>query len=423
MKWKFLALTALAAVLLAACGTSKVVSTVRVEGVVTNMVGVPSAGVRVLIPGKSVVTTDADGRFVFEDVTIPYTLIVEQETGKYVIYEGLTRTDPQPSAANDTGSFTVTIEGEVQGTTSGNRLGLQLVSRNALYTQSFGASDTATGYSFNTTLYKPTTTAELYALEWSRGADGNVQDYIAFGRYANTLDLVAGATLSNRNIALTTIAATHDLTVSTSGPSELNPKTYIAGVRFADEDVPAYPILGYVELSPPDAGYTARSPNLTDVQMLLGAAYMNGGDLFSIVWESVPATATSHVLSAPDLVALTAPEDGGTVSVGSSLGWEGPEGALYLTYLQGDLELTFITADTSVSLPDLSPFGADYGSNAYSWQIIAFRFGGVMEGEVDQAVAPGISSPYWMIFATIFNLPPSASGYMVSSPEYTFTVQ
>ncbi len=420
-QWRILVLAALAAALLAACGTSKV-STVQVEGVVTNITGVPSAGVRVLIPGKSVVTTDSNGRFVFEDVTTPYTLIVELDTDKYMIYEGVTRTDPQLSVTTNTGSFKATIEGEVSGTTTGDKLGLQLVSQSTFNTKLLTAADTATSYSLEATLLKPTATADLYALEWTTDADGNALDYVAYGRYPSTLDLAAGATLSNRGFSLTTIAATHDLAVSTSGPSGLSPSAHFAGIRFADQASLAFPLHAYIKFGPSGNSYTTRSPNLTDVQMMVGASYSDGGNLFSFVWESVPATATSHSLTAPDPVTLTAPANGSTVSVGSSLGWEGPEGALYTAYLQGDLGLTFITADTSVTLPDLSPFGVSYGTNDYAWQVDAFRFDGIMAEEVDQVVEPGKPSLFLTFFATIFASPPSESGYLVSSPQRTLTV-
>lgn len=422
-RWRSLVLVTLATALLAACGTSKI-STVQVEGVVTNATGAPLAGVRVLIPGKSLVTTDTDGRFVFENVTTPYTLIVEYDTDKYMIYEGVTRTDPQLAVITDSGGFKATIRGNVTGTTSGNKLGLQLVSRNATIVTTTNAADTSTSYSINATLYKPTASAELYALEWSLDSGGQIKNYIAYGRYASSLNLVAGGTLSNRNIALTPIAATHNLAVSTSGPSVsgMRPYAHFAGVRFADHDALALPLLSYVKYSSSGTTFTTRSPSLADAQMLVGAGYSNKNDLLSYVWESVPATATRHSLSAPDPVTLSRPAGGSTISVGSSLNWEGLDGALYLTYFLGDLSLTFITPGTAVTLPDLGPFGARYGNNAYTWQVYAFRYDGIMAGEMDQVVEPGKPSPSLMFYLTIFAMPQSESGYLVTSPKRTVMV-
>ncbi|ADR35837.1 hypothetical protein Ocepr_0377 [Oceanithermus profundus DSM 14977] len=421
MKWKLLALAVLAAALLAACGAPKV-ATVQITGVVVNSNGLPVPGIRVLVPGQSVVTTDGSGRFSFDGITTPYTLIVEQKSNDFVVYQGLTRTDPYVFVNDSTGSYSADVSGDVQSTTSGDTVGVQVVSDHALGYTSVTAPGSTTSYSLNVKLLQPVASAAVYALEWSEDANGNAQDFAGYGTHAD-LNLATGDNLANVDVLLTPISGTHDLTVTTDIPTGLNPSIQAAGVRFAAPDVWGLAIVTYQDTSPAGAQFTVRSPTLAAARTVLYAAASGGSQLFSVRWTGVPTSATAHTLALYDPVALLEPSDGASIAADAPFRWQPPDGAITMLAFSGDLNLTVYTAGSEFVLPDLSPFGASYGTNPYTWQVVAFRLDGLLEGDLDQLTAAGQTPPMLILLATFFGAPLSESGYMVSSDPYGFSLQ
>ena len=417
MKRNLLAFVTIA-LLLAACGGPKV-STTQISGVVVNLSGLPVPGVRVLVPGKSIVTTDASGAFTFDEVTVPYTLIVEQKSDEFVVYQGINRTDPQVFVSGSTGSYETNLDGTVASTTAGNTLGLQLASAHALGSTTMSATAGSTDYNFDVTLFQPVTRGTLYALEWSKDASGNAQDFSGYGVYSGDLDLAAGASHSNLNISLMAVSGTHDLDVSVSTPSGLNPGFQIAGVRFADTPEYAVPLLTYADFAPASNQYTVRSPDLAAARMVLVAAASQSPGVYSIRWESVASSSAAHTLILNDPVELLDPADGANVGTDATFRWQPPSGAISIAFFSGDLKVWVYTAGSETTLPDLSSFGAGYGPNPYTWSVGAYRLDGIVEGEMDQLTAPGGVSPMQALFAAYFGAPLSEGGFLVGSEERT----
>src|SRR5256885_12827666 len=91
-------LLALSAVVLMACSDSSISGpddTITVSGTVVDEYLRPQASVGVLIEGRPVVLTDANGHFTISAVRAPYTLVTGLTSERAaLIYAGLTRPDP-----------------------------------------------------------------------------------------------------------------------------------------------------------------------------------------------------------------------------------------------------------------------------------------------------------------------------------------
>ncbi len=86
---------------------------ITVDGRVLESSGLPMPGATVTL-GGSVVTTGADGRFVFANVAPPYDVLVLRSSGQRALYVGLTRVDPVLRGGG-TLRGTATITGTVTG--------------------------------------------------------------------------------------------------------------------------------------------------------------------------------------------------------------------------------------------------------------------------------------------------------------------
>lgn len=81
---------------LAACGGPAPTPTVTIEGRVVSGLQGPLAGVLVHVTGRPITTTDADGAFTVEGVSVPYTLTIGTTGGEpwAHVFQGMTSLTP-----------------------------------------------------------------------------------------------------------------------------------------------------------------------------------------------------------------------------------------------------------------------------------------------------------------------------------------
>ena len=111
----FLALSG--CLVLAACGPSRI----QVSGQVIGQLGLPVEGARVAIPGHEATRADGDGGFLFEEVAVPYDILVAatESTGQSAAaWLGLSRADPVLvlDAHFQVGVHTAVVCGPLSGT-------------------------------------------------------------------------------------------------------------------------------------------------------------------------------------------------------------------------------------------------------------------------------------------------------------------
>ena len=408
--------------LLAGCGPRK--TTTSIQGTVLSGSETPFAGARVLIEGRPLVTTDADGKFTITDVEPPYRIVVETDSNEFVAFAGVTTPNPTLRVGNASSAYHTTLEGELQNTVAGRKAGLSLASPAALGAKYADATGATLPYAINAALLTQPTSGRLYALEWAFNIDGNADAFTGYGSSANKLTLVNGASQSGLDIALDPVPATLDLEISASVPADYDVLATAAGVRLWPEEQLGLPLLTASFDSTTPLPVTVRAPDLPGARMVavLIVSEPGGADAIGVTWASVPVTAASADLAVPARPALLGPADGATgVGAGSELTWTAPAGSLSLLLLNGDVDLIAYSSEPHFTLPDLSAFGTDYGSAAaYIWKAVSFRLEGF--GDVDSMLTDHhVLPPLALMTAAIVGTPINASGYFVLSPERGFT--
>lgn len=425
MKRSF-ALPALLLLVLAACSPKSTALTVN--GFVYDASGAPLAGVRLQIADRPLTTTAADGSFSVDQVQAPYRLIVEFDTDRFAVYDGLTSAAPQIFDNDLSVSLPdATITGDVTGTAAGNRAVVTFASPGGLGFDSNTSAAGSTPYSLTANLFEPIATGRLYALEWTLDGDNNADTFTGYAA-SGELTVAGGGTFPNQDLALAPAPSTHDLAVSLNYPnSDYDLRALTGGLRPWPAGGLGIPMLHTVLTPVPDPA-TVRTPNLpsarTTVNLLVEEP--GGGDVIGAAWTSVAAGDTAASLTVPGRLALLTPADAATnVGPGTPFSWSNPAGGLVVfTINTGPIQLVGFTADTSFELPDLSSFGAAYGAGAgYGWGLFAFGFDGLAEATADALVQgdAGRLLLLRIIYPLLAGFGLDEGGYAVASPERSFT--
>ncbi len=403
--------------------------TTDVTGVVIDPAGIPQSGKKVVIPGHQPQTSDADGKFSFSDVVVPYTVIVEGSPGDYYVYEGLTRSDPRVYVGGGLPDlpYRARVEGNVSPTTSGNKLGIQAAGDGCAFAQDLNASANQTSYGFNAPMHKKTADLDIYALEWTKDAHNNAASFVSLGKHANVA-LADGGTFSNLGIQLSQLSAptTHDLNITLSPPSSLTPHTVSARVKLSPAGIPAFGNQTAV-FNTSNTTATVKSPyisSVSDARMTVWGDFQDSNNIHSWAWNTVPVGNSSITVSIPEPPAISAPADGATgVTPATNFAWSGPEDTIYqIAFNNVSFHVHLYTAATETHLPDLSAFNTSYPGNAsFSVQVLGFKFSGMYEDSVDQFVDPDRYPPFLALFASILGSPLSDSGYYLFSKAISFT--
>ncbi len=382
----------------------------------------PYPGARVLIEGHPLATTDADGKFTVTDVELPYRTVIEMGSTSFIVYDGLTTALPTfgpPFAVRG-----ALLKGEVQGAAGGRDLAVSLASPAALgYDDLPPTIDPGPRlYSIDAKMLTPSATGRVYALEWTRDASGKVDAFTGYGTTAE-LFLADGDHLTGLDITLDPLPAAHDLQVSASAPSDYDVLGVITGVRPWPEDQLGLSLL--TGFAPPPFPATVRAPHIPGARMMLElfVAEPGGSDIAGISWTSVPVIAPSASLTFPvPRPQPLGPADGATgVGAGGELSWTTSAGSLSMLQLTGDVMIFAYTNEPRFTLPDLSAFGADYGSAAvYTWKVYEFGLEGLTSTDalLESREAPQSGLLYALLAGKIFN---ERGGYFVTTPERTFT--
>lgn len=417
-------LTASAAGLSASATITVEPRTTDVAGTLTDIFGNPLAGKRVVVPGRAPVTTGAGGSFSFDDVVVPYSVIAENSSSQYTVFEGLTRSNPRLFAyAGSSAPYHASGTGTVSGTHAGNTLSIQYAGDGGAFTGTYGSSAGSTDISISATMYKPTVTADLFALEWTTDASGNADDFVARGKRPG-VTLNDGDALSGLDLTLTSLSATtHDLSVQFAIPAMLTTRTLAAGVKISPVGVPAWGSLTAIA-HPANPEAVFRAPGDRNFRMTLTGTFRDADGNDSVVWVTTPATSSSAAATVPEPPILYEPADGAAgVTPATGFAWNGPDDVIYMLHFANpSFEVRVFTAAKQTHLPDLSAFGTSYPSDAdFEAQVECYRFDGLYGSDLDLFTSSSLVPFGLAMVSARIGMPLTESGLQMASKKYTYT--
>ncbi len=415
-----------AVLLLAGCSTQQGAGGAQLEGTLVSPCGTPLAYKTVYIPGHDPVLTDAEGRFVFDDVQTPYDLVIanayllsdwELQEVPVLVYKGMTSLTPEVAAVPAgegpaAGCSDAVVKGSVYSAAGGEVYGVGAVSSHAFdtYRQTWtppASEGDPGGYYDLEFSFAPGTSAALTGVLWSSDDETGAVSYVS--GVHQTITPADGET-TTQDLALQPIG-TRSLTVSVELPDGVaidkiehrvaagGQDTGIETRHLYSDDADAS---GHWILAGPVGqdlgsllfaqGYYGVSPKSTSA-----AVQVIGNITFVMGWTLAGDDGAVSVSLPRPTVPMT-PLSGGTARPGSVFRWSGSEGATYdviFIFRQSgpDLSVEVVTSDTSMTLPDLGGAGILY-DNIYSgyWEIYSWEGSGLPAGVEAAASLEGVRS-------------------------------
>ena len=432
-----------------------------ISGKLVDVCNQPLAYITVAVPGHDPVLTGADGSFTIENVQTPYDLVVNSatlmsggmslvgSTTSFLVYEGLTKTDPYlmviptAGAGKDTCAYT-----KVEGTVSNVHTNSHVATALFLPPYKDGDVDDSNA-SFNYTRelhYDPAAAGEatLLGVGWTTDAHGKVQFY---GADAKTLTLTAtGGSLTGQDLDLSTKPlGNRDLTVRVQLPSVMSLKSVKHYLTFGGINLPIQ--TREVSATAGTTEYTVTGPTGASLGSLVSAQARYGGLVTSLagpapldlsntsgsawVWQRVSNGAgdATVTLPFPDPVIPVTPLNGATIDpANTAFHWVGPDdhplynvmfvlmkrvGSSYMRYL-----VDVVTSDDELRLPDLGSLGFAYDDLALgAWYISAVHGEGLPATADD--LASSDAAQYLPSFF-ISDITPAGSGYTIMTYDGWF---
>ncbi|GEM89757.1 hypothetical protein [Oceanithermus desulfurans] len=401
----------------------------NVSGVIREPWGAPQAGLRVLIPGHGLVTSNANGTFAVSNVIFPYQVIVETGSHAYVAYAGLNRADP--TLITNHGAFSSSYSAGISGTVSGSgasgrAVGIDYESPGAMATTNIDSDGSGnTNFDVTASLASDSAHGALHALEWTKDADGNAKVFTAVGK-SDAFTVADGGDFAGKDFSLNPFTSPngHELSLTVTPYSGTAIYGVTAGVRFSEDS--AGEILTATFSNPMTGAFTLTSPDIDEALLSVSVLLKNGsGALAGGAWFTVPTSSQALAMTVPEPPTLSEPANGASgIGPGSRFAWSSnlnPAPGYFLTIKQSPFEFSVITTAQSYELPDLSAFGESY-SGSYDWGVTSFRAapGAV---QMDDLVTSSDSFSYMikLVTGTIFGVPISHSGFLAVGPTRSFT--
>jgi hypothetical protein len=365
---------------------------IQVKGVFLDALFAPIVNAKVGLQGASgasITTTDANGAFTLDNVTVPYTVVAvtpniavpdggaapPQPPNAAVVYEGLTRPDPtlllfgavQHSAPSRTQSISGTITGGSAFPLATKEQISMTVSAAGSSLDDFPASATdgtfSTGFNWEGPASEPAT---IYALESTLDTSGLPLSYTGWGSVAISAN--DGSAQSALGIAMQTVAS-DTLVMDTTGPAGTNTQgQWILGLPFGATGVIAAALQSGLT-SATNSGVQMLAPKIPGVSpwLLFIAQYANTSNASQIALATrtnlVPGSPNHVAVTLPPLVSISSPAAAATnVTASTSFAWSSVPNSAY-GFIFGNTaggpspSFAIYTTRTTLQLPDLSAFG------------------------------------------------------------------
>ncbi len=361
--------------------TVTVARTFELRGQVLNASsGLPEAGVKVLVPGATSATTDADGRFTVPGVVGPYAVLLGRVRGAEqtaTVYAGLTRQSPTLALFGVSEPTSVaTVRGKLTGGTGGPYSGARVFFGGPGVTSGAAEVEPAGGYALAEGglsddrarwLRTPEVNGVLLAVQEVSAAG------LLTGGYLGELPvaLIHGGTFSMKDVALApaTVATVQG---EVSYPPGASASGFRVGMLLPSSARYAHPFrAGAAVVGEPVLVTGGGRVTLEAFAQLPDGAVARG---------SVSAPAAPTVSAQPLQLALVpppspiSPASGGTVSSGAAFQWSAGGGASLwrLECAGGGVSVHVVTASPSAQLPDVRGVGVALPREvALKWTVVA----------------------------------------------------
>lgn len=369
-----------------AVATANVSRVTAVTGRVLGAAGFPvGSNVRVFIPGKATVVTDASGAFTIGDVTPPYDIAVVNPARPVDVtyYVGLTRADPVLTALGNAPPppFSAVFNANLTGTFStaappagfSNEGGLwfespsqRVFQADALTPTGQASTDVDWGTGTNVA-------GAIHALQWQVNAAGRPTSYFGYARVDN-VTLVNGNNHPAVNVPLAAVQTAQISGLVTTPAGYAARRPFLVEMTFGKSPIPLASVA-------PDAAWSYLVPSLPGATFTVtGAAFEETGSLVlsrRLVGLAAGARDVNVDFPLPPLPAVPADNASG-VSTATRFEWTAyaAPSAVYrviFTPNAGTQPRFFVvTTATSATLPDLSTLGLGLPSFAtYRWRVDA----------------------------------------------------
>jgi len=411
---------------------------INVAGTVLSIGGSPISGALVAVAGKYPVATDANGRFEIYNVIAPYTIIIQNNVLNYYVYNNLIKNNPVLYSHIYGPKYTASINIEIDNTTNNNLLGLELLSNNAIISEIVNATSGTTSHTLNAYLFSGSAAGNLYALEWTEDANGNVVEYTGYAKTKSPFAILNGQAVNIPRITLSPVS-TRSISVVIDTPTKTIRNTFAAGIRFS-KDGYAWPLIVKRETNP-GASLNVLSPNLENAFLqataLAEIPVSNSlttktnkqatsqavSEVYGYVWDSVPVADDNLKLKFPPRPELLEPVENASIDPSTVFKWSGNDNNINIVYFDGPVTITYFTNNHFAKLPDLSAFGITYKSgNSFLWNVKQLHLGSLCNN-LNQYTNYKIIQPDLLYLSIINFKPVSYRGYWLHSRTGRFTIR
>lgn len=409
------------------------VTSLEVQGVVVGQLGQPAAGVGVTIDGADAVTTDANGAFTLDGVSVPYDLAVFDEADEWVHQVNGLRTAtpevlPYPLLLGSglDGTFSATVEGTLSeeiGTDQRGRVCVEGDDRSIAGCTSLfeGATTYGLGVAW---LGAGAVPATVHVVVHDLDGDGNVSGVASAGSAQTSL--TDGST-ETADVTLDVAAAGTTVDLDIVSPAGFD----VAAARVMTNLSGGLSSLAGVLDDPTSASHTLHAPAFPGASYLVYGSVEGGDGSQAIGWVPGVAAGGDVTISPPAPPTVQGPADGAVdVTHATTLAIAGVEGHanLFVIAPAGDGPIVAIaTLEDSVTLPDLSAVSASLALPAsadYSWTVVTSS--GFDAGDAGAlATGGGVLSDYVGLVNALagFGVGPAEGGDLTISTTRDFTTQ
>lgn len=343
------------------------VTLLTVTGRITGLYGETQPGYLVSVNGGTPVPADSLGNFTVPNVTVPYDLyVVNPDESVGHVYMGLTTTDlllPEPPGGT---AYSTTVSGDLSEMVGIDQVAVvcfEGATRPVTGCEQVSAGNTS--YSFDVTWYGvASTSGHLHAWLVDLDDDGLPSGYPKEGRTA--LNISDGVPVL-ADVNLEAGPDTRSIAVDVTPPPGLAMFGSAVALSYSD-----FASMAVSTAMSTDTSFTALVPDVAGARYTL-VAQAGVGEVQAIAWEvGGPDTEAIEVTMSPT-VAVIGPAAGVTgVNHDTVFSISNPLGTAVTYLFTGSVGYYVTTADTAVTIPDLSAFGIDLPSGAdYTWAVVS----------------------------------------------------
>ncbi|MBX3143923.1 MAG: hypothetical protein KF813_09230 [Trueperaceae bacterium] len=411
-----------------ATGTATLELTVElleVSGVVSTVLGVPLAGVNVVIAGHGGTTTALDGSFSLEDVVVPYTIsVIHPGEGWAHIYEGVSIGDLDIAPLTSVMGTVPTAKGTVQGTVTPEVGPLQnlIICAEGIDVEVFGCATLSTGQSsYNIPVNwsgASTANIRLRAVRYDLNADNNplsisgsgaVEQFTLSEGGTETKDITIGAPVGSLNFNANVLSPHFTPTNVDIGLQTVLPSGHV--------------LIAPGAKSATGSGVSLVAPSYTGAtyNLLVQASSLNGQG--ALVFRPGLLTAGNYEVSLPAPSSAAGPASDATgIGLDTTFSVSGTPGRMNMfLFGVGSVNVAISTMASEAKIPDLSAYGMGIGSSVLgNWNVLNSPDFTDVNSEVSGGV--GLSRTYVSLIVGVSGGPTHDQDYRAATSGHrTFT--